>query len=107
MARLRTELTQLRKMIPTQKEHRTVLLFVIFDGDVPEWASEAIRPYTAPEGVTVVTWRQDTDGELYAEIRGAWYHVTPDGCQRIEDPDLITFSVGPSDRERGEDLHGA
>ncbi len=70
-------------------------MFVIFDGDVPEWASEAIRPYTAPEGVTVVVWHQDTDGELYAEIRGAWYHVTMDGCPRIEDPDLITFSVGP------------
>lgn len=93
--RHQARLNRLEERLSLGSQKPPVMMCILLDGDVPEWATEAMRPYIAPEGVTIITWRKATDGQLYAEIRGAWHHVTPDGCPRIEVPDLITFSVGP------------
>ncbi len=106
MACLRTELAALRKLLPDPKRNPPVMLSIVLDGDVPEWATEAIRPYAAPEGVTIITWRQSVDGDIYAGVGAAtvadtvrdgerWYYVTPAGCEPIEEPETITFTAGP------------
>lgn len=107
MARLRSELAALRRLLPDPKRNPPVMLSIILDDDVPEWATEAMYPYIAPEGVTIVTWRQDADGDIYAGVGRStladtvrdgerWYHVTPGGCELIETPETITFTPGPS-----------
>ena len=74
------------KLLPKQERPPVVVLWVMFDGDVPDWATEALRPHLPPGDVIVMWHRAPSTGELGAEVRGRWYIVTPDGCQPTDPP---------------------
>ncbi len=81
--RLNDRLSRLERQLPTPEVQQRVVLWVMFDGDVPEWAMAAIRPYLPTTvSVPIVQWsRCPSTGQLTATIGGQRYNVTSDGCE--------------------------
>ncbi len=104
-------LNRLEERLSPGPQKPAVLMSILLEGYLPEWASEAIQPYMTPEGVTIVTWRKGTNGEVYAQLGRSrvadtmvygeqWYHVTLDGCEPIDKPLSLTFADEPEGRNR-------
>ncbi len=87
---LNYRLDRLERALPGPGKPHLVVLWVMFDGDVPDWAMAAVRSLfpDTPGGVTIVHWWQDADGSLVASwtyrAEKVAYKVTPDGCQPVE-----------------------
>lgn len=83
MSRYSARIRQLEKRLgPEPQRPPVVVLWLMFDGDVPAWATEAIRPYL-PTGDAIVMWHQaPSTGELGAEVNGRWYAVSEAGVER-------------------------
>ncbi len=101
MSRYGARIRQLEaKLRPEPERPLVVVLWVMYDGEVPDWAEAALRPHLPTTGAVIVTWHQaPSTGELGAEVNGRWYIVTPDGCEPTEPP--ITFNLFDKPDEAG------
>ena len=78
--RLNDRLSRLERRLPVPEVQQRVVLWVMFDGDVPEWAIQPHLPTNV--SVPIVQWsRAPETGELSAVVSGQRYTVTPDGCE--------------------------